>query len=143
VTKSATELSQPSLTPGHTFESFDWRDVTVDGVDWAREMDVTPKVTNSSGALQGGLLATLMDTVAGLSLLHGDDPYQRCSTSEMQISFLAGARIGPVRAEARVLRRGYRSAVVRADVYDVGADELHVATATLSFSCTPRDTGTA
>jgi uncharacterized protein (TIGR00369 family) len=143
VTKGAPEPPPPSLTAGHAFESFDWRDVTVDGADWAMEMEVTPKVTNSSGALQGGLLATLMDMVAGVSLLRGDDPYLRCATSEMHISFLAGARTGPVRAEARVLRRGYRTAVVRVDVYDVGADELHVATATLGFSAKQRDSGTA
>jgi uncharacterized protein (TIGR00369 family) len=124
----------PGLVQGHAFESFDWGDVTVEGADWAMEMAVTPQVVNSSGVLQGGLLATLIDMVAGVSLLRGDRPYARSATSEMQISFLAGARVGPVRAEARVLRRGYRSAVVRVDVYDAGADNLYVAAATLTFS---------
>jgi uncharacterized protein (TIGR00369 family) len=98
------------------------------------EMSVTPRVVNSSGALQGGLLATLIDMVAGVSLLRGDHGYGRAATSEMQISYLAGARVGPVRAEARILRQGYRTAVVRVDVYDVGADDLYVAAATLTFS---------
>ena len=138
MTGDAAESSHPGLASGHAFESFDWRDVTVDGADWAMEMEVTPKVTNSSGALQGGLLATLIDMVAGVSLLRGDAGYLRSATSEMQISFLDGARTGPVRAEAYILRRGYRSAVVRVDVYDVGADDLHVATATLSFAVKPR-----
>jgi uncharacterized protein (TIGR00369 family) len=102
------------------------------------EMEITPRVVNSSGALQGGLLATLIDMVAGTCLLRADDRYVRSATSEMQISFLAGARIGPVRAVATVLRRGKRSAVVRVDVHDEGADHLHVAAATLSFAVTPR-----
>jgi len=143
VTEGAAEPSERGLASGHAFESFDWRHVTVDGADGAMEMKITPKVVNSSGALQGGLLATLIDMVAGMTLLRGEDAYVRSATSEMQISFLAGARIGPVRAEARVLRRGYRSAVVRVDVYDVGADDLHVATATLSFAVKSGETGAA
>ena len=84
--------------------------------------------------LQGGLLATLIDMVAGTALLRGDVPYERGATSDLQISFLDGARVGPVVAAARVLRRGRRSAVVRVEVHDRGADDLHVATATLTFA---------
>jgi uncharacterized protein (TIGR00369 family) len=134
---------QLSLAPGHAFEALDWRDVTVEGTDWAMEMEVTPRVLNSSGAVQGGLLATFIDMVAGTSLLRGAQPYQRSATSELQVSFLAGARVGPIRGEARILRRGRRSAVVRVDVRDVGADNLLVAAATLTFSVRPAEpTGT-
>ena len=131
------DLSVPPLAGGHAFDSFDWRHVEVEGADWAMEMEVTPRVVNSSGALQGGLLATLIDMVAGTSLLRGGSAYGRSATSELQVSFLAGARVGPVRATAHVLRRGGRSAVVRVDVHDLGADDLHVATATLTFSVRP------
>ncbi len=41
------------LAAGHAFESFSWRDVVVDGADWAMEMEVTPRVVNSSGVLPG------------------------------------------------------------------------------------------
>ena len=89
------------LAPGHAFEAFDWRPVTQEGADWVMEMEVTPRVVNSSGALQGGLLATLIDSVAGMSLMpgvmEGDFPGPRPVTSEMQVSFLAAARVGPVR----------------------------------------------
>jgi len=127
------------LAAGHAFESFSWKDVVVEGADWAMEMEVTPRVVNSSGVLQGGLLATLIDMVAGVSLQRGEKAYLRNATSEMQISFLAGARVGPVRAVAHILRRGRRSAVVRVDVHDLGADDLYVATATLTFSVKLRD----
>jgi uncharacterized protein (TIGR00369 family) len=143
VTEGAAEPSHPGLASGHAFESFDWRDVTVDGADWAMEMEVTPRVVNSSGVLQGGLLATLIDMVAGVSLQRGEKAYLRNATSEMQVSFLAGARVGPVRAVAHILRRGRRSAVVRVDVHDLGADNLYVATSTLTFAVTPRETGPA
>jgi uncharacterized protein (TIGR00369 family) len=124
------------LVPGHAFDAFEIRTVEVAGTDWAMEMEVTPRVVNGSGVLQGGLLATLIDMVAGTALLRGEEPYLRGATSELQISFLAGARVGPVLATARVLRRGQRSAVVRVEVCDAGADDLHVATATLTFAVT-------
>ncbi len=125
---------RPGLPTGHAFEAFEWRPVEVPGADGAIEMEVTPKVVNSSGALQGGLLATLCDMVAGTSLLGGDDAYQRTATSELHVSFLEGARRGPVRATAHVLRRGRRTAVVRVDVTDRGADDRLVAVATLTFA---------
>ena len=52
----------------------------------------------------------------------------------MHVSYLEGARVGPVRALATIVRRGGRSAVVRVDVYDHGADDLHVATSMLTFA---------
>jgi uncharacterized protein (TIGR00369 family) len=122
------------LADGHAFDAFEWRPVEVAGVDGAIDMEVTPRVVNSSGALQGGLLATLCDMVAGTALLGGDSPYERSATSELHISFLEGARTGPVRATARILRRGRRTAVVRVDVVDRGAGDALVAVATLTFA---------
>jgi uncharacterized protein (TIGR00369 family) len=122
------------LADDHAFKAFDWRPVEVEGADWAVELAVTPRVTNGAGALQGGLLATLADMAAGSALLHGDDPYVRTATSELHVSYLAAARVGPVRAVAHVLRRGRRMAVVRVDAYDLGAGGLHVAAATLTFA---------
>jgi uncharacterized protein (TIGR00369 family) len=122
------------LAPGHAFEAFEWRAVTEEGADWVMEMEITPRVVNSLGALQGGLLATLIDSVGGMALLSEGLSGPRHVTSELQISFAAAARVGPVRAVAHVLHRGRRSAVVRVDVRDVGADDLFVATGTLRFA---------
>ena len=138
--RSAPGSQRPSgLPPGHAFDSFDLTTVEVAGADWAMEMAVTPRVVNSSGVLQGGLMATLIDLVAGTALLRGELLQQRGTTSEFHISFLAAARVGPVRATAHILRRGRRSAVVRVDVHDRGAGDLHVATATLTFSLRPSE----
>ena len=72
--------------------------------------------------------------VAGTALLRGENAYKQTATSEMHVSYLEGARVGPVRALATIVRRGGRSAVVRVDVYDHGADDLHVATSMLTFA---------
>jgi uncharacterized protein (TIGR00369 family) len=122
------------LQPGHAFEAFEWRVVANEEGDWVMHMEVTPQVVNTAGALQGGLLATLIDSVAGMSVLQGDATNGRPTTSDMQISFIAAAKLGPVRAVAHVLHRGRRSAVVRVDVRDLGAGGRHVATATLRFA---------
>ncbi len=127
----------PGLARGHAFESLDLRTVEVAGADWAMEMAVTPQVVNGFGVLQGGLMATLIDLVAGTALLRGERVGQRGTTSELHISFLAAARVGPVRATAHILRQGKRSAVVRVDVHDLGAQDIHVATATLTFAVRP------
>jgi len=120
------------LVPDHAFSTFDWRDVDIEGADFAIEMDVTPRVVNSSGALQGGLMAVLVDLVAGRALLKPPSGFTKVATTELHLDFLEPARDGPVRAEAHVLRRGRRSAVVRVEVHDVNG--RLVATATLSFA---------
>ncbi len=130
----ATGTPRPALVEGHAFEALDWHELAVEGADWAIEMAVTPRVVNSSGVLQGGLLATLVDMVAGTALVRGRDPYVRSATTEMHISFLEAARQGPVVATAHVLRRGRRTAVVRVDVRDRSAEGILVATATLTFA---------
>jgi uncharacterized protein (TIGR00369 family) len=79
-------------------------------------------------------MATLADMAAGSALMRGEHAYASCTTSELHISYLDGARAGPVRASAHVLRRGKRKAVVRVEIVDHGAADLFVATATLSFS---------
>lgn len=128
------ERERRRLAEGHAFDALDYRPVEVAGADWALEMDVTPQVVNSSGALQGGLLATLCDVAAGMALLQGPDPYQRSATTELHLSFLEGIRRGPALATAQVLRRGRRSAVVRVDVRDRGVGDRLAATATLTFA---------
>ncbi|HTT86778.1 MAG TPA: PaaI family thioesterase [Acidimicrobiales bacterium] len=107
------------------------------GAELAMEMEVTPKVVNGAGVLLGGLMATLADMAAGSLLMRGAPPGQRYTTRDLHITFLAPVRRGPVRAVARVLRRGERSAVVRVEVHDGGDGDRHVASATLSFASVP------
>lgn len=125
--------------PGHVLSTFSWRFVPAEDADLAIDLDVTPEVMNGSGMLHGGVMATLIDMVAGMALFRGADIYERSSTTEMGISYLDPARVGPVRAVAKVLRWGGRSAVVRVDVHDIGADNLYVATSTLTFAVKRRD----
>lgn len=125
---------QEALRSGeHLFTSLGMVDVEVDGADLAIEMPVTPRLANSRGTLQGGLIATLIDVVAGRLAVGGADAGHSSATADMSIHFLAAIVDGPARAEGRVLRRGRRSVVVHVDVRDLATDRL-AAVSTVSFT---------
>lgn len=105
----------------------------VEGVDLAMEMGTAPHLTNSRGALQGGLIATLIDIVAGRVALAGVASAESVATSDLTIHYLAPVLDGPAQARAKVLRRGSRSVVVQVEVYDVAADKL-AAVSTIAFA---------
>jgi len=107
----------------------------VAGADLAVELDLDGRITNPRGALQGGLLATLVDIVAGRAVLAGG-PQDGVATSELSVHYLHGLTFGPARAAATVVRRGNHSAVVTVDVVDAGSDTL-CAIATVAFSVNP------
>ena len=117
----------------HLFAQLGMRDVLVDGTDLAMELPTAPHLTNARGALQGGLIATLIDIVAGRAALQGLPSLESVATSDLTVHYLAPVVVGPARAEARVLRRGKRSIVVSVEVHDAGADRL-AAVSTIAFS---------
>ncbi|WP_029112449.1 PaaI family thioesterase [Mycobacterium sp. URHB0044] len=125
------------VTPGHLLGQLGMRDV-VDSADRiVIEMDNRPDLTNIRGALQGGLLATLIDIAAGrlAGNLVGSD--QDVTTADMNVHFLAPIVVGPARAEATIVRAGRRLIVTSVDVTDAGRDRL-AARATLSFAVLER-----
>ncbi len=117
----------------HLFAQLDLRDVTVDGIELVVELPLGPRVTNARGGLQGGLLATLADIVAGRMAMTGCPAGRVPTTTDLTIHYLAPVSIGPARGEGRVLRRGHRSVVVQVDIRDAGTDRL-AAVSTVSFA---------
>lgn len=97
------------------------------------EMDNRPDLTNVRGALQGGLLATLIDIAGGILAGRNVADNQDVTTADLTIHYLAPVIIGPARAEATVVRAGRRLVITAVDLTDVGADRL-AARATLSFA---------
>ena len=107
-------------------------DVPAEGCDLAMEMPLRPQLANSRGGLQGGLLATLVDIVAGRAAIASLPPGHSAATSDMNLHFMSAVTVGPARAEATVLRQGKRMCVVRVEVHDAGRD-VWCATATATF----------
>ena len=100
------------------------------GKAWMR-MPFRPEITNGTGAVHGGAIVSLCDTVfyVALASIYGRD--QDTTTVSLQCNFLAPA-LPPhdLVAEARVLKAGRR--IVYGEVY-VRSGEKIVAHATLDF----------
>jgi len=126
----------------HLLQQLEFRDVVHPGADLAIELDLGPKITNPRGALQGGLLATLVDVVAGRAVVEGAKiPVTGVATADLSIHYLKGLTVGPARAVATVVRRGRHRAVTTVEVFDMGTDSL-CAVATVAFATVPAEPAT-
>lgn len=135
------EHDQVLATGSHLLQQLTMRDVADSRADLAIELDLDPRVKNPRGALQGGLVATLVDIAAGRAVLEGGGPYDSVATADLTVHYLRGVTEGPARAEANVVRRGRSLAVVTVDVTDMGTGAL-CAVSTLTFSVVPADAQT-
>jgi len=117
----------------HVYLGLGMTDIAVDDADLAVELPVARRVSHATGALQGGVLASLVDIVAARLAARGAEEGETPAMSDMVIHFLAPITGGPARAEGRVLRRGRHSVVVHVDVRDMSTERL-AAVSTVSFT---------
>jgi uncharacterized protein (TIGR00369 family) len=72
-------------------------------------------------ALHGGVVSALVDTAGGAAAWAALGPGESVSTVDLRVDFLEPARLaGPLRAEARLLRKGNRVCHVRVSVTQDG-----------------------
>jgi uncharacterized protein (TIGR00369 family) len=96
------------------------------------ELDITDDIRGPTGAVHGGLVASLADRAgAYAAVVAGKRPVV---TSTVALNYLAAATGGPLRAVAEVLRTGRQQGTVEVRVYDAGRDDRLVATALLTMS---------
>jgi uncharacterized protein (TIGR00369 family) len=105
-----------TVTPGHLLGQLGMRDVVDNDERLIIEMDNRPDLTNIRGALQGGLVATLIDIAAGRLAERHVGPNQSVTTADLNVHFLAPVIVGPARAEATIVRAGKRLIVTAVDV---------------------------
>ena len=74
-------------------------------------------ITNGSGTVHGGVLATLADTAVAFALATNFDGKMGFATADLTIHFLRRAR-GEVFARARILKKGQRVNVGEVDIVD-------------------------
>ena len=91
------------------------------------------ELTNGSGTIHGGVLATLADTAVAFALSTSFDGKMGFATSDMTIHFLRRAR-GEVWARARIVKKGQRVNV--GDVVIVDAAGQMLARALASYLLT-------
>jgi uncharacterized protein (TIGR00369 family) len=105
------------------------------------ELNGTPiesgQLYNTSGALQGGLLATLADVAGGQLGMEYLKPGTAMTTSDLVIRYLRPIRQGSALAVPKVLRAGRRSLVMQIDIFGDSDSEL-AATATVNFAIIDR-----
>ncbi len=129
----ASDPETPTEHPGHLFHQLPFRDVAYSTDSLTVDLDNRPDLSNTRGALQGGLIATLVDVAAGrLAADHAPDG-RGVATADLTIHYLAAIVAGPARAVATLVRVGRSQIVVGVDVFDVGADRI-AARATVSFA---------
>lgn len=125
--------------PGHLFGQLPFHDVVDTDDTVVVDLQNREDLVNNRGALQGGLVATLIDVAGGRLAVKYAGAGAGAGTADMSIHFLAPIVDGPARAKATLVRAGKRTIVVAVDVFDVGRDRL-AARATLSFAIlAPRD----
>ncbi|ORV16682.1 hotdog fold thioesterase [Mycobacterium celatum] len=128
------EVAAPTL--GELFDQIGLRDAAADD-GYAMELPVSPQVVNTSGAVQGGLLATLADVAGGQLGLNYLPAGAGLTTADLFIRYLRPITAGSARAVARVLRASRRAIVTQVDIFGNGDDEL-AATATVNFAVVNR-----
>jgi uncharacterized protein (TIGR00369 family) len=82
------------------------------------ELPVRPGLTTVGGAVHGGALMALADTVGAAATFLNLPDGATTATLESKTNFLAAGRAGTVRAEATCLHRGRRTMVWQTRVTD-------------------------
>jgi uncharacterized protein (TIGR00369 family) len=126
------QLPPPSLS--ELFAQIGMRPGARNG-EFAMTIPVSPQVVNTSGALQGGLIATLVDVAGGQFGLDYLQDGTTMTTADLNIRYLRPIRQGTAYAVPRMLRNGRRAMVMQVDVLsDDDGDEGLLATATVNFA---------
>jgi len=121
----------------HLLHLLDYRTVVETDERVVMELDNRPDLVNVRGALQGGLIATLIDIAGGVLAGRHVGADEDVTTADLNIHYLAPVVQGPARAEATIVRAGRRLIVTGVDVTDVARERL-AARSTLSFAVLDR-----
>jgi uncharacterized protein (TIGR00369 family) len=131
----ADESVQPEApTLAELFKQIGMRPGSRNG-EFAMTIPVSPQVVNTSGALQGGLIATLVDVAGGQFGLDFLQDGTTMTTADLNIRYLRPIRKGTAYAVPRMLRASRRAMVMQVDVLsDDDGDAALLASATLNFA---------
>lgn len=120
------------MSETHILSRLNYREIESTDDRLVLEMENRPDLANVRGALQGGLVATLIDIAAGILAGNAGGAGHDVTTADLNIHFLAPI-MGKARAEATIVRAGKRLIVTAVDVTDVDRGRL-AARATLTFA---------
>jgi uncharacterized protein (TIGR00369 family) len=97
------------------------------------EMTPIKEMANSAGFVHGGMISALADSAMGRSVWTLQPAVERAMSFDLKLSFISPARVDqPLRAVARVVHAGRRTAVTECRIEGPGG--RLVATATGTFA---------
>lgn len=102
-------------------------------------IDLRDDLVDDTGAALVGVIAYVVDAAVGMAAGFASLP-QWVVTADMDLRLGSPAKVGPLRADSRVVRAGSRQVLADCTVYDEGAG-LAVAWATANHSVLPSDRG--
>jgi len=73
---------------------------------------------NRHGTVQGGFLAAMLDSAAGLAIVNLSPAGASAVTTRLDVAFLKPAKLGAILATARIVAQDDRSAAVHAELTD-------------------------
>lgn len=97
-----------------------------------------PAFLNPAGYIQGGLLAAMLDDTMGPAVFAHTDGALYTATIDMNVSFLAPAKVGPIVGEGQVIQLGKTIGFVKAKLLDPEGVVLARATATVRLVATDK-----
>jgi uncharacterized protein (TIGR00369 family) len=109
--------------------------IELDGEQLAVELDITDEMRGPSGAVHGGLVASVIDCAGAMAVARASE--RLVATSNASISYLAAGRVGPLRAGASAIRIGSHHGVADVRVSDAGNGGRLVASALVTLSFLP------
>ncbi len=96
------------------------------------ELPLSDYVVNSLGSIQGGMMAAAADAAAEQAVRSAyGAPVE---SLDLQITYLALAKVGPVRSRARVLHITPEYGTAHVELFDTGADDRITTVATVVAS---------
>lgn len=90
----------------------------------------TEAFDNSSGLIQGGILAAMLDNAMSRAALQRLDDDQIIQTLEMKTTFIGPAPIGPVIGEGQVVRQGRSIVFLEGRIFSEAGDLLVTSSST-------------
>lgn len=99
---------------------------------WIRiGFDGKPEFTNPAGYIQGGFLTAMLDDTMGPAVFVHTEGALYTATIDVNVSYLAPARVGPIVGEGRVIKLGKSVGFVEAYLCDADGEMLAHATSTV------------
>jgi uncharacterized protein (TIGR00369 family) len=135
-----TQGAAPMAPIGQLLDHIGFRSISNKDGTSTWELPVAPHVVNTSGGLQGGLIATLIDIAAGTLALEQRPPDGGVVTSDLSVRYFRAITSGAARAVSKIVHAGKRSIVVQVEVIGLPDEEL-AALATVSFATVEFATG--